>query len=138
MAFQDIFDLSEFKEYATLIPKNEHLSLDPQVDTTTWTAPPAFWKRFNGNYHTYKGHTIPTPCTLEWCIHTANYYSNKPRFHTTALKKFMLIPGTTLQTWADEASCDVTYLMAAIITSKYKDTPVGVFTSKEITNLNII
>jgi hypothetical protein len=133
MAFEDLFDITAFKLNATVIPKEEFLNFDPNLDLDTWVAPKEFWKRLNGHYHTYKGHTIPTPCTLEWCIHTANFYSDKPKFHTKALKDFMLISGTTLQTWAKEANCDVNYLIAAIITSKYSDTPVGKFAAKEIT-----
>ena len=132
MPFEDIFDVSALNVNATQTPKYEFLKFDPNIDLDTWVAPLSFWKRQNGNYHTYKGQTVPTACTLEWCIHTANYYSNKAKFHTKALKKFMLIPGTTLQTWAEESCCDVDYLIAAILTSKYADTPVGLFASKEI------
>jgi len=135
MPFEDIFDMSAFNANKQPIPKEEYLHFDPSIDLDTWEAPASFWKRLNGNYHTYKGQTVPTPCTLEWCIHTANFYSNKPKFHTKNLKKFMLISGTTLQTWAEEANCDVTYLIAAIITSKYADTSVGKFASTEINNL---
>jgi len=134
MPFEDIFDTSSVVTQPP-VPKYEFLKFDPNIDLDTWVAPLSFWKRQNGNYHTYKNAKVPTPCTLEWCIHTANFYATKQKFQTKALKKFALISGTTLQTWAEEACCDVNYMIAAIITSKYADTPVGVFASKEINKI---